>query len=180
MESKVLVAYATSHGSTRAVAEAIAVTLHEQGLTVDLQPARNVRTLAGYAAVVLGAPLYMLHLHRDALRFLAQHEKTLAAGLPLALFAGGPIGKGDEEEWREVRKELDQELAKFPWLKAVSVEVVGGKFDPNGLHFPWNLLPAMRQMPPSDFRDWDAIRSWAKTLAATFQPVIAPSGGESR
>lgn len=173
MAINVLVAYASTHGSTQEVAEAVAATLREHGLAVDLQPARNVRTLEGYSAVVLGAPLYMFHLHKDALRFLSQHQKALTGGLPVAIFAGGPFASGDEKEWQEVRKQLDQELAKFPWLRPVAVEVIGGKFDPARLHFPWNLIPALRQMPPSDLRDWEAIHRWASILAAQLQPAMS-------
>jgi menaquinone-dependent protoporphyrinogen oxidase len=172
MANKILVAYASTHGSTREVAEAVAETLAGRGLPVDLQPARDVRSLAGYHAVVLGAPLYMFHLHKDALRFLSHHQKALG-GLPVAVFAGGPFGEGDDHEWQGVRKNLDQELAKFPWLKPVAVEVIGGKFDPTTLRFPWNLIPALRNMPASDLRNWDAIRGWASLVAGEFQPASA-------
>ena len=173
MKIKVLLTYASIHGSTQQVAEAIAATLRENELVVDLQPAQNVRTLEGYAAVVLGAPLYMFHLHKDALRFLSRHQKALTRGLPVAIFAGGPIETSDENGWQEVRKQLDQELAKFPWLRPVAVEVVGGRFDPTRLRFPWNLIPALRRMPPSDLRDWAAIRSWASSLPLKLQPVLS-------
>jgi menaquinone-dependent protoporphyrinogen oxidase len=175
MDSKILVAYASTHGSTQEVAEEIARTLREHDLRVELQPARNVRTLEGYGAVVLGAALYMFHLHKDALRFLTRHQKELTSGVPLAIFAGGPIETGDEKEFQEVRKQLDQELAKFPWLRPVAIEVIGGKFDPLRLRFPWNLIPALKQRPPSDLRDWDAIRYWAGTLAEQLQPAISYS-----
>lgn len=172
MEIKVLVAYASTHGSTQEVAEAIAATLREHELTVDLQPMRNVRTLEGYNAVVLGAPLYIFHLHKDALRFLSRYRMALA-NLPVAIFAGGPFGTGDGNEWQEVRKQLDQELAKFLWLKPAAVEIIGGKFDPAKLHFPYRLIPALRQMPPSDLRDWEAIRAWSIGLAVQFRPVVS-------
>ena len=173
MEIKVLVAYASTYGSTREVAEAVTSTLRGHQLAVDLQPARDVRSLVGYRAVVLGAPLYMFHLHKDALRFLSRHQKALTRGLPVAIFAGGPIETSDENGWQEVRKQLDQELAKFPWLRPVAVEVVGGRFDPTRLRFPWNLIPALRRMPPSDLRDWAAIRSWASSLALKLQPIMS-------
>jgi len=38
METKVLVAYASSYGSTQEIAEVISETLRSQGLAVDLQP----------------------------------------------------------------------------------------------------------------------------------------------
>ena len=59
MSDKILVTYATRYGSTQEVAEKVAATLRESGLAVDVQPAKQVRTLDGYRAVVVGAPLYM-------------------------------------------------------------------------------------------------------------------------
>jgi len=165
MEEKVLVAYVSTHGSTQEVAEVIAATLRDQGLAVDLQPAKKVHSLAGYRAVVLGAPLYMFHLHKDAAHFLAHYRKDLSGGLPVAIFAGGPMGKGDEAEWQMVRKQLADELAKMAWLKPAAVEVIGGRFDPDHLRFPWKLIPALKGMPATDFRDWAAIRAWAGSLA---------------
>jgi len=172
METKVLVAYASSYGSTKEIAEVISKTLRSQGLAVDLQPIRKVRKLEGYSAVVLGAPFYMFRLHKDALHFLSQHRKILADHLPLAIFAGGPFAKGDGNEWQEVRAKLDLELAKFPWLTPISVEIVGGKFDPTKLRFPYNLIPVLKKMPASDLRDWVAIRAWASSLAAQFLPDL--------
>jgi len=175
MKTRVLVAYASKYGSTKEVAESIADTLKENGLAVDLKPSREVRSLEEYTAVVLGAPLYMIHWHKDAHKFLSWHRETLI-NLPVAVFALGPLDD-KEEEWKEVRSQLEKELAKFSWLKPVAVEVFGGKFDPKNLRFPDNLLarlPAspIHDMPARDTRDWDAIRAWARSLASRFQPVL--------
>jgi menaquinone-dependent protoporphyrinogen oxidase len=162
--NQILVAYATSAGSTLEVAEAIAETLCEQGEQAEVQPARNVRWLDGYEAIVLGAPLYMFRWHRDAMRFLSRHRKGLAER-PVAIFALGPF-HADEKERQDALAQLDKELAKFPWLAPAAQEMFGGKFDPAKLRFPLNLIPALRQMPASDARDWTAIRAWAANLPA--------------
>ena len=167
MSASVLVAYATSYGSTQEVAEAVAATLRERGFVADIQPMRKVRALAGYSAVVLGAPLYMFRWHKDARHFLSRHRKTLTER-PVAIFALGPF-HDDEKEWKDVRAQLDKELAKFPWLTPVALEIFGGKFDPARLRFPLKFLPALKQMPASDLRDWTAIRAWAADL----KPILA-------
>jgi menaquinone-dependent protoporphyrinogen oxidase len=123
MNNKILLAYASTHGSTQEIAEVIASTLSNNGITIDLQPARNVRTLHDYQAIILGAPLYMFRLHKDALRFLSKHKKAFTGGLPLAIFAGGPTEIG-KDQWAEIRQQLDKELAKFPWLKPATIEIV--------------------------------------------------------
>ncbi len=171
MTASSLVAYATRYGSTREVAEAVAATLRERGLEVDLEPMRQVRSLEGYRAAVLGAPLYMFHWHKDALGFLARHRKILT-GLPVAVFALGPFHI-DEKEFQEARNQLNQDLAKSPWLIPIALEMFGGKFDPTALTFPHSLIPALKNMPASDARDWTAIRAWASNLAAKLQPTLS-------
>jgi menaquinone-dependent protoporphyrinogen oxidase len=168
VSDSILVAYATRYGSTQEVAEQVAATLRESGLTVDLQPARQVQTLEGVRAVVLGAPLYIGNLLKDARQFLARHQEALVAR-PVALFALGPTK--EDEDWQPVRDQLDQVLQKVPWFKPVAVELFGGKYDPAKLRFPVSLLARLPgsplyQAPPSDVRDWEAIRAWAKSLAA--------------
>jgi menaquinone-dependent protoporphyrinogen oxidase len=170
MSTSVLVGYATRYGSTQEVAEAVTATLRECGLAVDIQPMREVRSLAGYSAVVLGAPLYMFRWHKDARRFLSRHREALIER-PVAVFALGPVHDPyDEKEWQDSRAQLDKELAKFPWFTPVALEMFGGKFDPAKLRFPINLLAG--QEPASDVRDWTAIRAWARNLAAQLEPDL--------
>jgi menaquinone-dependent protoporphyrinogen oxidase len=124
--------------------------------------------LEGYRAVVLGAPLYIGQWLKDARRFLARHQEALAKR-PVALFSLGPT-RAAENEWEDVRAQVDKQLAKYPWLKPVAVELFGGKYDPDKLRFPDSLLatlPAspLHQMPASDLRDEGAIRTWANNLA---------------
>jgi menaquinone-dependent protoporphyrinogen oxidase len=173
MTALILVAYATKHGSTKEVAEAITATLREHGLEVDVRPAGEVRKLDGYNAVVLGAPLYIGRWHGDALSFLKRH-RTALLGLPVAIFALGPLktAEQDEEGWRASREQLDHALMKISWLVPVAVEMFGGVIDPAKLHFPFSHMPA------GDARDGTAIRSWADKLAATFQPA-APETPEA-
>ena len=176
MSASVLVAYATRYGSTREVAEAVAATLRERGLDVDIQPVREVRTLEGYRAVVLGAAFYYGAWHKDADRFLLRHRAALVKR-PLAVFALGPIlSPPDENEWQESRRQLEKQLAKSPWLAPIALEMFGGKYDPAKLRFTDRLvasLPAspLKQMPASDVRDWATIRAWASSLAAKLQPA---------
>jgi menaquinone-dependent protoporphyrinogen oxidase len=158
MTASVLVAYAPRYGFTQEVAEAVAAALREDGIEVDVQPARAVKAVGDYRALVLGAPLQTSGLHKDALAFFERHRPVLARQT-VAVFALGPFDD-ESEEWQEVRTRLDQELAKFPWFAPVSVEV----FSANTLGLRWKLIPALKNMPASDIGDLAAVRSWAHTL----------------
>jgi menaquinone-dependent protoporphyrinogen oxidase len=153
---RVLVAYATKHGSTREVAERVAHVLRDRGLAVDVMPAAEVGLLRGYAGVVLGGALYTGRLHKDARRFLARHRDALA-GRALAVFAMGPRTL-DPSDVASSRAQLDRALTGI--VEPTALAIFGGVVKPEALRFPFNRMPA------SDARDWDAIDAWAAQLFA--------------
>ena len=151
--SKALVVYATKHGSTREVAEAISATLREHGAEVELRSARDVREPIGDRdLIVLGAAIYSGRWHNDAHRFLKRHRKELLK-VPVAVFGMGPRDRS-EEVWHRSRSQLDRALAKHDWLRPVAVAVFGG-VDP----------PKREGEPRRDLRDWDTVRTWAGEVA---------------
>ena len=165
MRQLVLVAYATKRGSTREVAEAVAEELTIRGLETTVAPADEIADLAGFDGVVLGGSLYMGRWHADARSFLKRHREALA-GVPLAVFAMGPLTMEDSDVAAS-RKQLDDALAKTPDVTPVTTAVFGGVIDPDKLHFPFSHMPA------SDARDWDAIGAWADEVAERLGKEIA-------
>ena len=95
MTARVLVAHASKYGSTREIAERMAATLRETGLSVDVRDVRNVDDLSRYDAVVLGSALYAAHWQRDANRFVTRHLAALQAR-PVWLFSSGPLDRSAE------------------------------------------------------------------------------------
>ena len=153
-----LIAYGSKRGSTREVAEALAKKLAEGDREVELRRAADVDDLTPYDGVILGGSLYFGRLHRDVVRFLAKHRRTLS-GLPVAVFALGPTTV-EPNDLAASRAQLDKALKKAPWV-ARSVAIFGGVIDPTKLPFP------LSRMSPSDARDWDAIDAWADEIATT-------------
>ncbi len=155
----ILLAYATRYGSTKEVAETVAAELHKAGNKVDIQPAQDVKCLDGYEAVVLGAAIYSTRWHPEAHAFLVRHRQSLEK-LPVVIFALGPL-TGDETAMQNSRRQLDHDLANYPWLKAVTLKLFVGKMDPSKLDFFNRLFTTA-----SDNRDWSVIRNWANALPA--------------
>lgn len=167
MSKGLLVTYATRYGSTHEVAAAIADTLREHGLTVDLKPMREIRSLDPYVAVVMGAPLFLFRWHADARRFLTRHQKALVAR-PVAVFALGPVhDPRDAQEWKDSRAQLEKELASFVWFKPVDVQLLGGRYSPDKLRVPLKMFAGSE--PGSDIRDWGTVRVWARSVPAQLQ-----------
>lgn len=167
----ILLVYASRFGSTQEVAETIASTLSKAGLEVDLQPMQEVKSLDRYDAVVLGAAIYNAKWNVVAHQFVSQHQDALAQ-LPVAIFTLGPLSSSGAAK-QNSRRQLNSELAKYPWLKPVAVEIFAGKHDPSkpGMGFFDRFVPAR------DVRNWDAIRAWANALPAQLQhsEVLQPA-----
>jgi len=162
MSKKILVGYATRYGSTEETAKLIADTLQIAGYAVDILPIKDVKSLADYQAVILGAPLFMFHWHKDVLRFLSKRQQILL-NLQVAIFALGPTHDPyDEQDWRDSWSQLNKELENYSWLKPVEIEMFGGKYDPALLKFPLKMMAG--KVPASDIRDMEAIRAWTKKL----------------
>src|SRR4051794_10837805 len=127
MSRHVLVAFATKHGSTQEVAEAVAETFRERGLEVDVRPAASVEALDAYDGVVLGGAIYTGRWHHDARRFLERHRKALAHR-PLAVFGMGPRAL-EETDVESSREQLDRALRRVPEVEPVTEAVFGGVVD---------------------------------------------------
>ena len=147
---RILVAYASKHGSTEDVAREIASTLRRGNNIVYVHGAETVADLSSYDAVVLGGSLYMGRWHRDARRFLDLHRDALAR-VPFAVFALGPPSM---EKEADSRKQLQYALDQAH-VAPDNVEIFGGVIDPAKLRFPFN------HMQKTDGRDWPAIEQWA-------------------
>ena len=120
---------------------------------------------------MLGAAIYNAKWHPDAHQFLTRHQEILRQQ-PVVIFTLGPLSTSHAAE-RNSRRQLDSELAKYPWLKPVAVAVFAGKYDPTkpGLSFFERLVPAR------EYRNWDAIRAWANALPAQLKhdQVLSPA-----
>jgi menaquinone-dependent protoporphyrinogen oxidase len=81
---RALLVYASRHGSTREIADAVAAELGSAFAEVDVREAKAAPPPAGYDAVVVGGPMIM-GWHRHAERWVKKHREQLA-GVPFALF----------------------------------------------------------------------------------------------
>ncbi|MDO8107038.1 flavodoxin domain-containing protein [Isoptericola sp. b441] len=170
----VLVAYATRHGATAGIAERIASTLTAAGVPAEAHPVDEVRDVATYDAVVLGAAAYLYHWLKPATTFAKRHHTELTAR-PVWLFSSGPTGTdtvdADGNDLLEAAR--PKEFQDLPGaLGSRGEQVFFGAYDkdapPIGLAEKMTKrLPAGARdaIPSGDFRDWDAIDAWARQIA---------------
>ena len=165
MNGKVLVAFASKHGSTAEIAQAIGEAIGGVGLTADVRPAREVRALDEYSAVVVGSVVEMGHWQSDALDFVKRFERDLKVR-PTWLFSSGPTG-GSPEADALVARALSSPDA-IPPTKDVAkwVAKIGAR---GHATFPGKVGPGVggifeKWVPKGDWRDFDAIKAWARAI----------------
>lgn len=170
MEEKILVAYATRAGSTGEVAQAMAETLRQEGLDVDLCRARKVADVSPYRAVVLGAPMRAFRWMPEAMRFLRRHREALSR-VPVAYFVVCMTLMEDTEENRRL-VESWMEPARAV-REPVRMGLFAGKMDYSRLSFVERLIiQRMIKVPEGDHRDWEAIRAWAREVALLLKETM--------
>jgi len=164
----VLVTYATSHGSTREVAERIADRLHHAGIAVDCRSVDHVFSVENYSAVILGSAVHSKRWLLDALKFV----DIEAAGLQMRPFwafsvAMAPAGAPSWMRERTVKKERknieDVIIRKVPRIR--EHRLFAGKDDGTNVSTPVRGLYRCFGGRFGDMRDWDDIASWADTIA---------------
>jgi len=154
--ARVLVAFASKLGSTGEIAEAIAQVLRDGGHRALAMPARDVRTLDDWDAVILGSAVYAAFWQKDARRFTERFRDELAAR-PLWLFSGGPL---DRRLARADQPITPHGAEITAGLGARAHRTFGGALSPTAAVDP-QVLQTHRI---GDFRDWQAIVEYAHRI----------------
>lgn len=161
---KILVAFASKYGSTTQIAENIALRLKKSGCIPVVKDIKEISSLAGYSAVVVGSAVYAGSWLKEAANFLEKFQNDLVL-LPTWFFSAGPTGKGDPVEqmrgWRfpDVLKPLAEKIGPR------DIAFFHGVLDMSKLRLGEKLIVHALKAPVGDFRDWETINRWADQIA---------------
>jgi menaquinone-dependent protoporphyrinogen oxidase len=155
----VLVAYGSKRGGTEGLARDVAEALREEGVTVDVRPARAVRAVDEYDAVVVGGALYAFRWHRDARRFVKRNAGALRER-PTYFFSSGPLDDSATQQEIPPVKGVQALMAKVGARRHVTF---GGRLTADATGFP---ASAMAKKNAGDWRDPAHVRAWVHEVAA--------------
>ncbi len=164
MNGAVLVTYGSWCGSTAEVAEEIGKVLSEGGWEVDVLPAGKAKQVDRYQAVVVGTAIRAGRCRGDVTKFVNRNEPALDR-VPVAVFSVGLQMQEDTPDNREKALAFLKPITGS--VEAVSVGLFGGMVDGRRASFPMSFI--LKRMPQGDWRDWNAIRAWARDLSAPSQ-----------
>lgn len=156
---RVLVAFASRHGSTEAIAIGIATRLAQRGCICTTRSAELVDDVSGFDACIIGSAVYLGRWMPAARDLVSRHRDALLKKA-VWLFSSGPIG----EPARPLTDPIDASAALAD-LQAVDHLRFAGRLDRASLSFPERIAVQVVGAPDGDFRDWDAINAWADGIA---------------
>jgi menaquinone-dependent protoporphyrinogen oxidase len=179
MNEKILIAYTSQGGATAGVAEAIGKTLTDQGISVDVRPVDAVADLSPYRAAVLGSAIHSGKWLPEALAFVAHNQAALRR-MPTATFQVCMMLATQIEQYRKMVPE---------WMAPVRAQIrplseasFAGALWPN--RYPklsdklgLRIFLATIKLPAGDYRDWDAIHTWAGALPRLLCPSPVKEAG---
>jgi menaquinone-dependent protoporphyrinogen oxidase len=163
LAAKILVAYISRMGSTAEIAQAIAKELEATGNSVEVAEMKGIDTIEGYRAVVIGAPVYLAAIEKDVAHFVARHRDGLFR-IPVAAFAVGiaPV----DHRVGSVENVLEKLRVALDPIMPVAVTMFAGRLELARMSFVQRTMTGLMKVLTGDFRDWEAIRAWARELPA--------------
>jgi len=157
---RALIAHFTKTGTTREIASEIEKTLKEAGVEARVLPLSEVGDLAGYDAVILGAPINGMRWVPEAASFVEARRNALRS-LPVAVFAVSYMYGAARPAWnRAIEKSLRAAAeAAGARISAVFTGRVGSPL-PGFARF---IFGVPRDLA-ADRVDREAVRAWARRL----------------
>jgi menaquinone-dependent protoporphyrinogen oxidase len=177
---KVLVCYATMHGSTTAVAEAVGDDLRKGGVVVDVRSVESVTDVGLYEAVVVGSAIRTEKWLPQATVFV-KNNKEILKDIPTAYFLTCLTLVNPSEEARtKAQTFLRPLLETVPEVKPTSIGLFAGVLDYSKYSAPVKAVMKYKMWSQSikegDYRDWGAIHAWAGRFASVIPGGRAVTG----
>jgi menaquinone-dependent protoporphyrinogen oxidase len=166
---KILVAYASAHGSTAEVAEFIGRVLTTYSAEVDVADTKTVTNVDGYDAFVLGSAVHSGVWLQEMLLFfdrfaeqIAQKPNYFWVSCIRALEADGLLHAEMYYFNHRLLQSVNTRDIAVLTGKLKTEEITRGEQWSLAANYDGRMLPgALHQ----DFRDWQAIATWANQIA---------------
>jgi menaquinone-dependent protoporphyrinogen oxidase len=167
MNKKILVAFATRYGSTKEIAEFIAAILREEGIDADSKNMLDIKDIDSYDFVIAGSSIQMGKWLPEAREFMQIHKNYLKK-MPLFVFSCGiTLNKQDENVTRKALFATD-EIQQY--VNPKEIGLFAGKLEEKILCDSDRELIILAKPDYGDFRNFDTIRSWIKTIRTDYLP----------
>ncbi|MDH3294979.1 MAG: flavodoxin domain-containing protein [Acidimicrobiia bacterium] len=162
---RVLVMPTSKYGGTAEIGRAIAKTLREEGIDVDVSQPENLFDVSIYDGFILGSAIYIGKWLKRASRFVELHSEELKAK-PTWLFSSGPLGPANPEQ--PIRPDVVEQLVQLTGAR--EHRILAGRLELDRLSPKERFIAQWVGAEEGDHRDWDEIEQWSRDIAAQLKP----------
>lgn len=184
--TKILVGYASAHGSTKGIAEAIGARLIKAGLRAEVRSLEeDVGSIEAYDALVLGSAIHNMKWLPPAGTFMRSHAAELSRR-PVWLFSVGSLGDTSSffgartgRLLQRMRNGKDaEEMAGFrEAVRPRAHHNFAGAVEASHWNAIGGLFLKLLGGSYGDHRDWRDIDAWADAIARELRTTEEPVRG---
>ncbi|HYD88347.1 MAG TPA: flavodoxin domain-containing protein [Vitreimonas sp.] len=170
MSKRALIIYGTHEGQTRKICVSVAERLQQKGVAatlVDAADADPATPLPPFDASIVAASLHAGGFQHSVLRLVYRNAAAIAAKPNVFLSVSLSAAGEDEEDWRGLRKCLDDFFTQAEW-RPQRIEHVAGAFRYTQYDYFKRMIMKRiakeRGAPVDTSRDWE-LTDWDKLAA---------------
>lgn len=176
---KILIAYDTTEGQTRKVAQHVADAIARSGREVELIDIRRPPTgftVDEYDAIVIGASIHLGKHSRQLAQFVGRHIARLNA-VPSGFFSVSLSAAGSEKERADASRFVDEFLSQSGWSPAIKATCAGGlRYREYNFLKRWMMKKIARSGGKDtdtsknyEYTDWNAVDQFVSGFLAQFE-----------
>ncbi|MCA9734999.1 MAG: flavodoxin domain-containing protein [Deferribacteres bacterium] len=167
-QQKILITYASQFGTTGEIAKAMGEAMCQEGAIIETKWIQNVIDLQSYDAVVIGSAIHYDGWMSEAEEFVKTNQNILSK-VPVAYFFSClTLSKQNEKARRKAQTYADKIANLVPKVKPVLVGQFAGVLDYGKMSFLTRTfakgIMKIMQVKEGDYRNWNAIQTWAKDV----------------
>ncbi len=171
---KILVIYASHHGSTAEIATFLGQRLLLSGIENDIKSIDEAINFNTYSGIIMGAPIHRGEWMEDAIDFVHENRKSME-NVPLACFFTC-MAKAKLPQTKNSVKDVGSYQAAimdlFPTIDPDNIGMFAGKLDYDKCGFFTKLvlksILKKNNVTAGDYRDWHAIETWLQRVRPSF------------
>ena len=176
---RILIAYDTTEGQTRTIAQHIVDAIARSGKEVqviDIRRPPTDLTLDGFDAILIGASIHMSKHSRQLSEFVRRHIARLNA-VPSGFFSVSLSAAGSEKERADASRFVEEFLQETGWNPAIKATFAGGLlYREYGFLKRWMMKKIAREAGKDtdtsknhEYTDWTAVDRFVGAFVAELE-----------
>jgi menaquinone-dependent protoporphyrinogen IX oxidase len=163
VKRKTLITYTSRYGTSTKIAYAIAESLKNKGVDLDIHPMIEVTDLSDYSTIILGGPIYFGKWYEEVEEFLIAHQEKLKKLKVYYYVVSMTMSEDTPENRSKTIGFIQPVLDRFSDIKPLDIGLFAGST--TGLPTLMHMVFRSTDLPKGDFLNLDKAKKWGREVA---------------